>query len=244
MKTSTLFKGLVGLFVFVLSFPCVGGQYDPHFKPSDDRPIISEEANLYGRVYLNSILEAFDRKDVKIKTEAGLEWRVESASLENAVVYRSGQFVGFTDELIVPQKSALLPLEFKGQYRQENLSALESFETQAPALIKKQGLTMDEFHRWVTEPVDSIPPHILAKIKTVRDAVPFPTRDTLLEKTIPAKDIQKYLDGTYKDIKGYITRAQDTKGLMGYKSRYNTLRLDYQGSPFNDATDDKPKNGS
>jgi|GEM_PF-6463247 len=128
-------------------------------------------------------------------------------------------------------------LEFKGHYRKANISTLEGFESQAPALIKAQGLTMDEFHRWVTEPVDSIPPKISVKIKAVRDAVPFPTRETLLEKTIPDEEIQKYFDGRDTDIRGHITRAQDTKGLMNYRDRYNTLRLDYQGSRFNDAGD-------
>ena len=74
-------------------------------------------------------------------------------------------------------------------------------------------------------------------MKAVRDAIPMPTEETIMQKVIPQGNIAKYISGEYNQVRGYITKAQDVKQLKNYDDIYNSLRLDYGGSEFNPATD-------
>jgi hypothetical protein len=64
-------------------------------------------------------------------------------------------------------------------------------------------------------------------MKAIREAVPMPTETTLLEKTIPKAEIQKYVDGKYTKVLGFVNRAQDTQGVRDFSDLYNSMRLDY-----------------
>ncbi len=75
-------------------------------------------------------------------------------------------------------------------------------------------------------------------MRTIRDSIPMPTDETILQKIIPQGDIVKYLDGTYTDVRGYITKAPDAKQLITYDDIYRALGLNYDGSLFNPATDE------
>ncbi|WP_157942929.1 hypothetical protein [Acetivibrio saccincola] len=46
-------------------------------------------------------------------------------------------------------------------------------------------------------------------MKAVRDAIPMPTEETIMQKVIPQGDIAKYISGEYNQVRGYITKAQD-----------------------------------
>ena len=51
-------------------------------------------------------------------------------------------------------------------------------------------------------------------------------------------NIAKYIDGTYTQVGGYVTKAQDVKQLKNYNNIYQSLRLDYPGTVYNQVTDD------
>lgn len=59
-----------------------------------------------------------------------------------------------------------------------------------------------------------------------------------MQKVIPISDIDKYLDGTYTQVGGFVTRAEDVVQLGNYDDIYNSLRLDYPGSVYNPMVDD------
>ena len=75
-------------------------------------------------------------------------------------------------------------------------------------------------------------------MKAVRDAIPMPTNQTIMQKVIPQGDIAKYISGDYYQVRGYITRAQDVNKLDSYNDIYNSLRLNYNGSVFNPVIDE------
>ena len=76
------------------------------------------------------------------------------------------------------------------------------------------------------------------QLKRIRESVPMPDADTIMQKVIPSNDIGKYLDGTYNKVGGYVTRSDDSKHLKTYNDFYNSLRLDYPQSAFNPFSDD------
>lgn len=103
--------------------------------------------------------------------------------------------------------------------------------------MKKQGLTLEEFHKLRRTTIDQLTDSQAKSMKAIRDAVPPVTKDTLLQKTITASDIEKYLSGEYTEIGGYVAKVEDVADLRDYDDIVETLRLDYikDGSrPFPD----------
>lgn len=60
-------------------------------------------------------------------------------------------------------------------------------------------------------------------LKRIRESVPMPDENTLMQKVIPARDIEKYLDGTYTKVGGYVTKAEDVAQLATYEDFYESL---------------------
>ena len=54
----------------------------------------------------------------------------------------------------------------------------------------------------------------------------------MLESIIPLDDISKYLDGTYTQVGGYVTKYEDVSNLSKYEDIYESLRLDYPGTAY------------
>ena len=66
----------------------------------------------------------------------------------------------------------------------------------------------------------------------------MPDSNTLMQKVIPIGDVEKYIDGTYTRVGGYVTRAEDVIHLDNYDYIYDSLRLDYPGSVYKPMSDD------
>src|SRR5690625_4397820 len=64
-------------------------------------------------------------------------------------------------------------------------------------------------------------------MKDIRDSVPPVTQDTLLQKTIPVNDVDKYLSGDYTEIGGYVAKVEDLSNVRMYDDIVESLRLDY-----------------
>lgn len=75
-------------------------------------------------------------------------------------------------------------------------------------------------------------------MKSIRESIPMPDSNTIVQKVIPKGDIAKYLDGTYTQVGGYVTRAQDVSQLENYTDIYDSLRLDYPSTVYNPSIDD------
>lgn len=105
-------------------------------------------------------------------------------------------------------------------------------------ILKKESLTLDEFNELRLREVSTLSDAEKAILKAIRESVPMPDANTLMQKVIPASNIAKYMDGTYTQVGGFVTRADDVKQLKNYDDIYNSLRLDYPDTAYNIASDD------
>ena len=68
-----------------------------------------------------------------------------------------------------------------------------SFADNLGDVLKKEGLSLDEFNKLRLTDVDELKPNEIAKMKAIREAVPKIDSETIIQKTIPAEDLAKYL---------------------------------------------------
>ena len=105
-------------------------------------------------------------------------------------------------------------------------------------VLKQQGLTLEEFNKLRLTDVSQLTNDEKALLKMIRESIPMPDSNTLMQKVIPASDVQKYLDGTCTRIGGFVTRAEDVTQLKTYDDIYNSLRLDYPDTAYDIVSDD------
>lgn len=105
-------------------------------------------------------------------------------------------------------------------------------------VLKQQGLTLEEFNKLRLTDVSQLTNDEKALLKMIRESIPMPDSNTIMQKVIPASDVQKYLDGTYTQIGGFVTRAEDVTQLKTYDDIYNSLRLDYPDTAYDIVSDD------
>lgn len=83
-------------------------------------------------------------------------------------------------------------------------------------LLKKEGLTMDDFH------------YEIKKLTRIRKAIPKPDENTLMQKVVTKETMNRYLEGKYAgQVGGSVAIASDTKHLKTFEDYYG-LRLDYK----------------
>lgn len=123
------------------------------------------------------------------------------------------------------------------KYTRAILQEMPGFMDDMASVLDNVGMSIDRFNELMVLPADLLSDADRAAMKAIRDAIPMPTEETIMQKVIPQGDIAKYINGEYKEVGGYITKAQDVKQLKNYDDIYNSLRLDYGGSEFKPATD-------
>ena len=122
-----------------------------------------------------------------------------------------------------------------GRYSLANISKERGFIDLLPDLLKKEGLTMDDFHYMMQKNVNALTEAEKAKLARIRNAMPKPDANTVMQKVIPADDIDKYINrqtAYYKRVGGSVSVASDTKHLKTFDDYYYGLRLDYEGTKF------------
>ena len=109
------------------------------------------------------------------------------------------------------------------------VNSLNGFSDDIASLASGQGLSIDDFKLLQQKRYDLSEMSALemSKIDAVRNSIPTPDGNTLLQKVIPKADIQKYLDGSYTQIGGFVTTAKDAKHLSTFEDIYHGMRLDY-----------------
>lgn len=103
--------------------------------------------------------------------------------------------------------------------------------------LKQHGLSPDEFDALRLKDVSELKEHEITVLKAIRESIPAPTADTVLQKVIPATDVEKYLNGSYTKVGGFISRYGDVSHLKTYREYYGGLRLDYPNSKYNPQKD-------
>jgi hypothetical protein len=124
------------------------------------------------------------------------------------------------------------------KYSRTIVQEMHGFMDDMVSILDDVGMSANRFDDLRPLSADLLSDADKATIKAIRDAIPMPTNQTVMQKVIPQGDIAKYISGEYSQVKGYITRAQDVKQLGNYDDIYNSLRLDYDGSVFKPATDE------
>ena len=117
----------------------------------------------------------------------------------------------------------------KGQFSREALQAQRSFMDDLPGILKQFGMSMQQFHVLRMRLAITLSKKERGVMRAIRDSVPAPTADTIMQKVIPIGDIANYLreDSPWYQLKGYVARAADVKQLRTYRDLYESLRLDY-----------------
>ncbi len=119
-----------------------------------------------------------------------------------------------------------------GKYSLGSISKERGFVDMLPELLKKEGITEEQFVNYTNYVRKELPYTPRAQIARLRNAVPSPTAETVMQKVIPASDLEMYISGQYNEIKGFITKTADTKHFNSFDDLYYGLRLDYDGTKF------------
>ena len=114
----------------------------------------------------------------------------------------------------------------------------KAFVNELPEILKQKRITLDEFNNLRLRDVAELTDSEKEILKFIRNSVPMPNENTLMQKVITVEDIEKYLNGTYTQVGGFVTRAIDVENLKTYDDLYKGLRLDYPESVFNPTEDD------
>ena len=122
-----------------------------------------------------------------------------------------------------------------GKYSLASISKERGFIDLLPNLLKKEGLTMDDFRYMMLKNVNALTESEKVKLARIRNAIHKPDANTVMQKVIPKTDIENYINPTsnyYKQIGGYVSTAADTKHLKTFNDLYYGERLDYTNSKF------------
>ena len=119
-----------------------------------------------------------------------------------------------------------------GKYSLASISKERGFIDLLPNLLIKEGLTMDDFQYMLQKSVKALTESEKAKLARIRNAMPKPDATTLVQKVIPADEIEQYVNGTYSKARGSVSVASDAKHLKSFEDYYYGLRLDYEKTKF------------
>jgi hypothetical protein len=78
-------------------------------------------------------------------------------------------------------------------------------------------------------------------MENIRNAVPMPDENTVLQKVINPNHVDSYFDGSFLNyspgMDGFFTTAESAAGLNTPQALFGSVRLDYAGSSFSSADD-------
>ncbi|WP_448902985.1 hypothetical protein [Eubacterium sp.] len=112
------------------------------------------------------------------------------------------------------------------------------FASEITGILKEKGITLDEFTKLRLKNINKLTESEKNILKSIRNSVPMPDENTMLQKVFYKDDIEEYMNGTYTQVGGFVTRAVDVAHLKTYDSIYDSLRLDYKNSDFKPLTDE------
>ncbi|CAM1367288.1 conserved exported hypothetical protein [Tenacibaculum litoreum] len=121
------------------------------------------------------------------------------------------------------------------KFNRSYVNSLTGFSDNIASLASKHNLSVDDFKllqqkRYNLSEMSAVE---MSKIDAIRNEIPLPDGNTILQKVLPKKDIQKYLDGDYSAVGGFVTTAKDAKHLSNFEDVFYGMRLDYNGTLFN-----------
>ncbi|MGT2717639.1 hypothetical protein [Streptococcus oricebi] len=94
--------------------------------------------------------------------------------------------------------------------------------------LQDQDMSVDEFNKLKVTHIDDMTDEQLKIMKQIRDSIPNPESDTLMQKVIPSSDLDKYLNGDYNQLGGYVAKYDDVSHIWQYGNVRESMRLDYE----------------
>lgn len=131
--------------------------------------------------------------------------------------------------------SAFLKLPFPKVFNEMGKRALQNingFSDNISSLLQTQGLSRAEFDALCAKKPDELTLTERETLIKIRNAVPQPDENTVMQKVIPLSEIDNYIVKGYKPRR-FVAKASDTKQYQTYEDYYHGLRLDYESSPGN-----------
>jgi hypothetical protein len=117
-----------------------------------------------------------------------------------------------------------------GKMSMEVIKAQVGYIDRIGDLVKKEGLTMDDFQYMIMKRVDALTDEEKVHLANIRNALPRPDANTIMQKVLKETDYRIYMnDGYGGSVQGFVTMAADTKQFNTASDYYNGLRLDYKG---------------
>ncbi|MBS1638037.1 MAG: hypothetical protein JST26_19140 [Bacteroidetes bacterium] len=119
-------------------------------------------------------------------------------------------------------------------FNKGQINTINGFSDNINALAGQNGLNLNTFKVLQQKRYDPLvmSPTEMAKIDAIRNSIPVPDGNTILQKVIPKSDISKYTSGAYTQIGGFISTAKDSKHLNTFEDIYYGMRLDYPNTKF------------
>lgn len=103
----------------------------------------------------------------------------------------------------------------------------DSFEATAAQRLALHGMTPQDLFTMIHTSTGDLDAGQVALIKEIRESVPTPVKRDIMQKIIYTRDVENYTSGTYSSVRGFVTKAQDTRMLASSYEVMEGLRLDY-----------------
>jgi hypothetical protein len=159
-------------------------------------------------------------------------WKTNKQIIKNENLIAQSEYDKFDDFLDETKVS----LNTKNLFSKSTIGSLNGFPDNIQDLVNQQGLNISEFKNLASKSaleLTTTNASGLNKLIKIRNAIPQPDINTIMQKAIPKSDISKYLSGQYASCKGYMSTAKDSKHLKTYQDIYYGMRLDYPNTAFN-----------
>ncbi len=115
------------------------------------------------------------------------------------------------------------------KYGRSTINSINGFSDNVASIVGKHGISVENFKKiYQKMKYHQLKQDDKAIISAIRNSIPIPDGNTILQKVISKSDIEKYLDGTYNTVGGFITAAKDAKHLKTYEDVFYGMRLDYE----------------
>jgi hypothetical protein len=116
------------------------------------------------------------------------------------------------------------------------VNGINGFSDNVASILSQRGLSLNDFKLLQQKRYDLMTIAEKAHIDAIRNSIPIPDGNTLLQKVIPKNQIQSFIDvpnDNFRKVGGFVSTAKDAKHLNTFEDVYQGMRLDYPGTQFN-----------
>jgi hypothetical protein len=153
--------------------------------------------------------------------------------IKNVKLLKNGSFSTASYNVVkTASNQVYLVVEEAGgaMFSKNAISKINGFSDNVLILANNEGLSIRSFKDLQIKSASDLAisdPEGLAKIISMRNSIPNPNSNTIIQKVIPLDKIDDFIIKGYKP-RGFVTTAADSKHLNTYKEIYDGMRLDYK----------------